>query len=59
LTVSVGENRERVSMSCEDLIKEDLGSLFSIDILGDRKQVCKATDMIKNNKDEITFLLTW
>jgi hypothetical protein len=36
-TVSVRDNREGVFMNSEYLVQNDLDSLFSIDILGDRK----------------------
>jgi hypothetical protein len=57
LAVSVRDNREGVFMNCEYLLQKDLGSLFCINILGDREQVCIATEAIKNNKNKITFLV--
>jgi hypothetical protein len=58
-TVSIRVNGEKVSVNSEYLIQKDLGSLFSIHILGDRKQVYIATEVIKNNKNEVAFLVTW
>jgi hypothetical protein len=43
----------------EYLVKIDLGSLLGIGILGDRKQICIATEVIKNNKNEVTILVAW
>jgi hypothetical protein len=56
--VSVRDNREGVSVNSESLIKEDLGSLFNINILENGKQVCIVTEAIKNNKNEVIFLIT-
>jgi hypothetical protein len=56
-TVSVRDNREGVSMNSKYLVQKVLGSLFSINILGDRHQVCIATEVIKYNKNEVTFLI--
>jgi hypothetical protein len=58
LAVPVKDNGKRVFMNCEYLIKEDLDNLFSINILGDRKQVDIATKVIKNYKNKVTFLVT-
>jgi hypothetical protein len=58
LTVSVRNNREGVFVNSEYFVQKDLGDLFSIDILGDREQVCIATEVITNNKNEVTFLVT-
>jgi hypothetical protein len=49
LTVTVRDNRKEVSMSSEYLVQKDLSSLLSINILGEREQVCIATEMIKNH----------
>jgi hypothetical protein len=57
-TVSVRNNRVEVTINVEYLVLKDLGSLFSINIPGDREQVCIATEVIKNNKHELTFLVT-
>jgi hypothetical protein len=48
-TVPVRDNREEVSINSEYLVQRDLGSLFSINILGDREQVCIVIEVIKNN----------
>jgi hypothetical protein len=48
LTVSVRDTRERVSMNSEYLVQKNVGSLLSIDIVGDWEQVCVATEAIKN-----------
>jgi hypothetical protein len=58
LTVSGKDNRERVSMNSEYLVQKDLGSLLSIDILGDWESVCVTTKAIKNYQNEIAFLVT-
>jgi hypothetical protein len=59
LAISFRANRERVSVNSKYLAKKDLGSLLSIDILGDRKQVYIATEEIKNNKIKVVFLVAW
>jgi hypothetical protein len=50
-TVSVKDNREGVSVNSEYLVQKNLGSLFNIDIFGNRAQVCITTEAIKNNKN--------
>jgi hypothetical protein len=57
LTVSVRDNRERVSRNSEWLVQKDMSSLLSIDILGYKEQVCIATEAIINNENELTFLV--
>jgi hypothetical protein len=44
-------------MNSEYLVQKDLGSLLSINILGDREQVCIATEAIKNHQNEVAFLV--
>jgi hypothetical protein len=56
LTVPVRDNREGVSMNSEYFVQKDLSSLFRINILEDREQVCIDTKVIKN-KIEATFLV--
>jgi hypothetical protein len=57
LTVSIRDNREEESRNNEYLVQKDLGSLFSINILGDREQESIATEAIKNYKNKVTFLV--
>jgi hypothetical protein len=45
-------------MNSEYLVQKDLGSLLSINMLGYRKQVWIATKVIKDNKNEVAFLVT-
>jgi hypothetical protein len=56
-TVSARDNREGVSVKSEYLVQMDLSSLFSINILKDREQVCIATEVTKNNKNGVVFLV--
>jgi hypothetical protein len=58
LTVSFRDNRERVSMYSEYLVQKDLGGWLCINSLGDRKQVCIATEAIRNYKNDVVFLVT-
>jgi hypothetical protein len=53
----VRENREGVFINSEYLVLKDLDSLLSIDILGDREQVCIVSKAIKNHENEVAFLV--
>jgi hypothetical protein len=44
-------------MNSEYLVQKDMGSLLSIDILGDREQVCITTGGMKNYQNEVVFLV--
>jgi hypothetical protein len=44
-------------MNSEYFVQENLDSLFSINILGDREQVCIATEVIKNHQNEVAVLV--
>jgi hypothetical protein len=57
LTVPIRDNSQRVTVNSECLVEKDLGSLLSINILGNREQVCIVTEVIKNNKNEVVFLV--
>jgi hypothetical protein len=52
------DDRERLSMNCEDLIKGQVGSLFGIDVFGDWMYIHRATEVIKNYENWVTFPVT-